>query len=153
MRIAELAKLFRAETVRRDVEDLNRPDKFDRACEGASATHETYPGLSVRGRANLPGRERIAHRAAALVEPDETVMIDTGSTTGQLARFVALAGRPLTVITNSVHVALTLGHTVSCEVILCPGDFLAREAQQSERQSSGTSPATTSIAPSMAPRR
>lgn len=130
VRIAELAELFgvTTETVRRDVEELSHLGKLSRAYGGASATHPgAYPGLDVRRRAHLHERERIGRRAAALVMAGETVMIDAGSTTAQCARFLALAGTPLTAITNSVHVALTLGHTPSAKVILCPGDFLAQE--------------------------
>jgi DeoR/GlpR family transcriptional regulator of sugar metabolism len=57
----------------------------------------------------------------------ETLMIDSGSTTIQMARALAYLGTPCTVITNSVPVAMTLGHG-SAEVILCPGKYLAAES-------------------------
>jgi DeoR/GlpR family transcriptional regulator of sugar metabolism len=55
-------------------------------------------------------------------------MIDAGSTTNQFARRLVVAGRELTVFTNSLPVATTLGQNSSIDVILCPGDLLAEEA-------------------------
>lgn len=55
-------------------------------------------------------------------------MIDAGSTTIQFARRLALLGRDLTVITNSLPLASTLGSNGAIEVILCPGDYSPEEA-------------------------
>jgi DeoR/GlpR family transcriptional regulator of sugar metabolism len=54
-------------------------------------------------------------------------MIDSGSTTIQLARALAFRGTPCTVITNSIPVAMTIGHGAP-EVLLCPGEYLAAES-------------------------
>lgn len=54
-------------------------------------------------------------------------MIDSGSTTIQMARALAYLGTPCTVITNSIPVAMTLGHG-SSEVLICPGEYLAAES-------------------------
>lgn len=131
VRVSELAERFgvSTETVRRDLEDLSGDGLISRAHGGASAHGQAhFPSFDERSHARLEQRERIGRRAAALVQPGETLMIDSGSTALQLARFLALAGTPCTVLTNSLPVATTLGQGGAAEVILAPGDYLASEA-------------------------
>ena len=131
IRISEIAEMFgvSTETVRRDFDKLSQDGLISRAHGGASApTHRQYPDLDERNRARLEERERIGRRAADLVEPGDTVMINSGSTTLQVAQFLAYAGTACTVLTNSLPIAMTIGQSAAADVILCPGDFLASEA-------------------------
>lgn len=130
VRISELATRFNVstETVRRDFDALSHEGLVARAHGGASApTQGHYPSLDERESARIEERERIGRRAAALVSDGETVMIDSGSTTIQMARALAYLGTPCTVITNSIPVAMTLGHGAP-EVLLCPGEYLSTES-------------------------
>lgn len=131
VRISELARRFNVstETVRRDVDALSDDGLISRAHGGASAPAQGhyYPGLNERTNARIEERERIGRRAAELVLDGETVMIDSGSTTIQFARALAFRGTHCTVITNSIPVAMTIGHGAP-EVILCPGEYLAAES-------------------------
>lgn len=131
VRTSELAGRFgvSTETVRRDVEALSREGLISRAYGGAAAAPMgVQPPFGERDLAHIAERERIGKRAAELVEPGEVLMVDAGSTTTQFARHLAAVGRGLTVLTNSLPVASALGQNDSIQVILCPGDFLAREA-------------------------
>jgi DeoR/GlpR family transcriptional regulator of sugar metabolism len=128
VRISELARRFNVstETVRRDVDALCDDGLISRAHGGASAPSQGhYPGLDERTNAHI--EERIGLKAAELVQDGETVMIDSGSTTIQLARALAFRGTQCTVITNSIPVAMTIGHGAP-EVLLCPGEYLAAES-------------------------
>lgn len=129
VRIAEMARKFgvSTETVRRDLDKLSREGLIARAHGGASS-RQHYPDLDQRSHERVAECEAIGRRAAALVRPGDTVMIDSGSTTLQLARFLAAAVTPCIVITNSLTIATTLGQSDAVEVIMCPGDFLACEA-------------------------
>jgi len=130
VRIGDLAERFgvSGETIRRDVEALSGDGLISRAHGGASAlAHGHYPGFDERAAARVEERERIGSRAAALVQPGETVMIDSGSTTLQCARFLAFRGTPCTVVTNSLPVAMALG-SGPAHVILCPGDYMPAES-------------------------
>ena len=130
VRINELAARFgvSTETVRRDFETLSRDGLISRAHGGASApTHGHYPSLDERASDRIEQRERIGRTAASLVEDGETLMIDSGSTTIQLARSLAYLGTKCTVITNSIPVAITLGQS-EAEVVLCPGNYLSAES-------------------------
>ena len=130
VRISDLATRFgvSTETVRRDFDALSSEGLVARAHGGASAPAQGhYPSLDEREGARIEERERIGARAARLVGDGETVMIDSGSTTIQMARALAYLGTPCTVITNSIPVAMTLGHGPA-QVLLCPGEYLAAES-------------------------
>jgi len=130
VRISDLAQRFKVstETVRRDFDALADDGLISRAHGGASApTHGHYPSLDERAIARIEERQRIGRHAAKLVQDGETVMIDSGSTTIQLARALAYLGTRCTVITNSIPVAMTIGHGGS-EVLLCPGEYQPAES-------------------------
>lgn len=130
VRISELAQRFNVstETVRRDVDALSEDGLISRAHGGATAPAQGhYPSLDERTSARVEERARIGQKAAELVRDGETVMIDSGSTTVQMARALAFRGTQCTVITNSIPVAMTLGHGAP-EVLLCPGEYLAAES-------------------------
>lgn len=130
VRISELAQRFNVstETVRRDFDSLSEDGLISRAHGGASAPVQGhYPSLDERTGARIVERERIGQKAAELVQDGETVMIDSGSTTIQMARALAFRGTSCTVITNSIPVAMTIGHGAP-EVLLCPGEYAAAES-------------------------
>ncbi len=131
VRISDLSERFgvSTETIRRDFEQLSSDGLLDRAHGGASALAAGhYPTFDERAADRIEEREKIGRVAANLVQPGETLMIDSGSTTVQLARFLAFDGTPCTVVTNSFPVAMALGQSDTIEVIVCPGDYLASEA-------------------------
>ncbi|WP_435140223.1 DeoR/GlpR family DNA-binding transcription regulator [Pseudopelagicola sp. nBUS_19] len=129
VRVSDMAERFgvSTETVRRDLDQLSEDGLISRAHGGASSSLK-YPDFEQRSCDRLEEREVIGRSAAALVESGNTVMMDSGSTMVQLARFLAYAGTPCTVITNSLAVAMTLGQSENAEVIVCPGDYVASEA-------------------------
>lgn len=131
VRISELAERFgvSTETVRRDVDALSEQGLLSRAYGGAaSSPMGTQPSYGERNEAHLEERERIAACAAMLPQSGEVLMIDAGSTTTEFARRLAVTGRELTVLTNSIPVAGALGSSETISVILCPGDYSPREA-------------------------
>ncbi len=130
VRISELSQRFNVstETVRRDLDALSDEGLISRAHGGASAPAQGhYPSLDEREHARIDEREKIGRRAAELVGEGETIMIDSGSTTIQMARSLAFLGTHCTIITNSIPVAMTLGHSLP-EVLLCPGEYLTAES-------------------------
>lgn len=131
VRISALAERFgvSTETVRRDVDMLSEQGLVARAYGGAAAAPMgVQPSFGERNEAQKEERIRIAERAAAFVQPGEVLMIDAGSTTSQFARCLAVTGRDLTVLTNSLPVASALGSNDTIDVILCPGDYSPGEA-------------------------
>lgn len=130
VRNAELAARMgvSSETIRRDVAHLSRSGRIDREHGGVSAPRQGhYPSYGERGKSGTEQRERIGRAAADLVQSGQTLMIDSGSTTYQMARFLAYRGVCCTVVTNSLEIATTLGAADEISVIMCPGDFLPSE--------------------------
>ena len=131
VRVAELAKQFgvTTETVRRDIEDLGRDGLLQRAHGGASARHAgAHHDLDARRHQRVAERERLGRFAASLVAEGSSIMVDAGATTMEFARFLAFAETRVTVITNSLQVAMILGQSPATDVRLAPGEYLPREA-------------------------
>ena len=66
-------------------------------------------------------KKAIAKRASLLIEDGQTVILDSGSTTSHLALF--LAGRKITLVTNSLLVADAVRYDEDTEVILMGGSL------------------------------
>jgi DeoR/GlpR family transcriptional regulator of sugar metabolism len=117
-----------AETVRRDIEELTEKGLVSRTYGGAAGRHVgLQPVVSDRSALAIGERQRIAAKAAALVQPGDVVMIDSGSTTTHFAHALARVAEGVTVLTNSFGAANVLADQPSMRVIVCPGDFSARE--------------------------
>lgn len=130
VRINALAETFdvTAETTRRDLDELCGRGLLHRTYGGAAAlslTHE--PRVSERQRSRVAERQRIGRYAADLVDPGDAIFVDCGSTTASFARALAARAIEVTVVTNCIPVASELGAAEEVRVILCPGDYVARE--------------------------
>ena len=131
VRIATLARTFAVttETARRDLDELAESGALQRTYGGgAMRSLIDEPGIGMRGLVHAPERSRIAAAAADLVQSGDALMIDAGSTTSMFAGALAARNLHLTVVTNCLPVANALGTVGRCRVILCPGDYVPREA-------------------------
>jgi len=61
------------------------------------------------------------------VTAGDALMIDCGSTTALFAQSLARRNLSLTVVTNCLSVATVLGSAENVRVVVCPGDYVARE--------------------------
>lgn len=130
VRIATLAEAFdvTTETARRDLDELAKSGALKRTYGGAaSRSLIDEPGIGVRGRAHSAERGAVAAAAARMVDPGDALMIDCGSTTSLFANALAARDLHLTVVTNCLPVARALGTSANCRVLLCPGEYVARE--------------------------
>jgi len=131
VRIVTLARKFgvTTETARRDLDELAGSGALQRTYGGgAMRSLIDEPGIGLRGLVHAPERARIAAAAADLVQPGDALMIDAGSTTSMFAGALAARNLHLTVLTNCLPVANALGAADRCRVILCPGNYVQREA-------------------------
>ncbi|MDQ0348982.1 DeoR/GlpR family DNA-binding transcription regulator [Ancylobacter vacuolatus] len=115
------------ETVRRDLARLESNGHLRRYHGGARSLAtgpepETEWPFAQRMAQNAAGKKRIALAARELFGPDESLFIDTGSTTIAFAE--ALVMRPsLMAITNSPRIAATLAANHSHKVFLLGGAY------------------------------
>ena len=117
--VGELAAAFGVSemTVRRDLRDLERDGKLTRVHGGAVVAAE--PSFAEVVVERLDRKDRIGAAAATLVEDGQTIMLDIGTTTLQLARH--LRGRHVTVITSNLAAYEELLPEASVELLLLGG--------------------------------
>ncbi|MBJ7334801.1 MAG: hypothetical protein JHD05_09335, partial [Thermoleophilia bacterium] len=86
----------------------------------ARVSRSYEPPLQERSNRSSDAKRAIAEKAAELVEDGETIILDVGSTTIELAR--ALRGkRGLTVVTASLPIADELSEQSDTRVLLTGG--------------------------------
>jgi len=114
------------ETIRRDLKLLSDQGRVSLVHGGATSGIPAEPSLSRREAENSAGKAAIGRKAASLVKDGMVILIDSGSTTLFLAE--ALATREhLTVITNSLPIALTLCRTQGVKTIMLGGEIHAND--------------------------
>ena len=127
-RVTALAHAFGVSevTVRQDLEKLEVEGHIVREHGGAylKSVPDQVRAMALHHRENREAKQRIGRVAAALVEDGDTVIIDSGSTTTEVA--ANLHGRRnMIVITNSLNIALMLGAEPGFEVHMTGGHFKA----------------------------
>jgi DeoR/GlpR family transcriptional regulator of sugar metabolism len=127
-RVTHLAKAFNVSevTVRQDLERLEADGHIVREHGGAylKSVPQQVRAMTLEHRENGPEKERIGRAAAALVKEGETIILDSGSTTTEVA--ANLYGlKNLTVITNALNIALMLGAEPDMTVHVSGGQFKA----------------------------
>ena len=92
-------------TVRRDLEYLEQGGEAKRTHGGVFYTGPSpkLPHFDQRQEAQLDQKKAIARKADELISDGDTILLDGGSTTYELAQ--RLVGRPLQIVTNSLPVA------------------------------------------------
>jgi DeoR family transcriptional regulator, fructose operon transcriptional repressor len=106
-------------TLRRDLDYLDGIGQIRRTRGGAAYVGDSITPFEVRRTRAKEEKEHIAAVAAALVEPGETVLLDGGTTTLEVARH--LVGKPLQVVTNSLPIVNVLMSSPQTELIVIGG--------------------------------
>lgn len=142
-RVTELAQRFDVteETIRRDLDKLEQEGQLVRSHGGALVVRQAEAEAPhwQREFVNKPLKDAIAREAVKLVAAGDVILLDASSTAWFMAQRLFTA--PLTVITNSIPCAFSLGERDDCKVI-SPGGTLAKvslsfvgtEAQQALRR-------------------
>jgi DeoR/GlpR family transcriptional regulator of sugar metabolism len=123
--VQELAEAFGVTpmTIRRDLDFLAEQNRLTRTHGGAMRSTPAVIEFAFleRNRERIAEKQAIARAAAALVEPGMTLVLDTGTTTLEVAR--AIAGVPdLTVLTSSLAIASALYGRENIALILLGGN-------------------------------
>jgi DeoR family fructose operon transcriptional repressor len=122
--VAELCDAFRVSsaTIRNDLRDLETAGLLIRTHGGAMVKSKTgmEQDMTQRGVQHLAEKRRIAEAALRLVEDGDTIILDTGTTTFELARLLGQK-QDITVLTNDLAIALTLEDSPTVRVIFMGG--------------------------------
>ena len=124
--VGDLVKRFSisAVTVRTDLDALAAVGAVVRSHGGAVRRLEATQDYPLRTKETLHTEEkvRIGQAAAELVQPGETVILDSGTTTAEIARHLKrMKTQPLTVITNALNIAMELADSSGISLIMIGG--------------------------------
>lgn len=108
-------------TVRKDLDALEERGILRR--EHGFAVSGSGDDVNNRLAIHYEEKRRIARRAAQLVFPGETVMIESGSCCALLAEEIARTKPGATIITNSAFIASYIRRVEGARVVLLGGDF------------------------------
>lgn len=106
-------------TIRRDLEYLDAQGHLHRTRGGAAYAGEALTDFDVRQNRASQQKRSIARRMAELILPGETVLLDGGTTTLEVAKH--LSGKDLQVVTNSIPIASLLMNQPGIELIFVGG--------------------------------
>ena len=125
-KVIQLSKIFKVSevTIRQDLEKLEKDGLVKRAHGGAflKEVEDHVRSCELMNQANLDKKAVIGQQAAQLIEEGDAIILDSGSTTTEIAK--NLIGRKnLTVITNALNIALILGAETGIDVIVTGGEF------------------------------
>ncbi|WP_146403610.1 DeoR/GlpR family DNA-binding transcription regulator [Planctomycetes bacterium CA13] len=128
--LGELAESLQVSesTIRRDLEQLEHSGDARRTHGGVfwTGSPSTMRVFGNRRDTMWAAKSSIGRIASELVEDHDTILLDGGSTTYELARH--LVKRPLQVVTNSLPVAHLLSSSESIDLIMIGGSVRGRTA-------------------------
>ncbi|HYX74393.1 MAG TPA: DeoR/GlpR family DNA-binding transcription regulator [Steroidobacteraceae bacterium] len=115
-------------TIRADLSILESTGALTRTHGGALSLPDADQSLDVKQLQHRAEKQRIAAAAADLIRDGETLILDSGSTTAQIARRIrTLDLKSINVITNALNIAALLIDVPSVRLIM-PGGILRRES-------------------------
>jgi DeoR family transcriptional regulator, aga operon transcriptional repressor len=115
-------------TIRADLSTLESAGALTRTHGGALSVEDGDQSLDFKQLQHRAEKLRIAAAAAALVRDGETIVLDSGTTTAEIARRIrTLELRSVNVITNALNIAALLIDVAAVRLIV-PGGILRRES-------------------------
>lgn len=124
VKVMDLSRIFNVTelTIRRDLNLLEKKGILDRTHGGAILRHRMKTELlyTEKDQSSRSEKEWIGKAVNEIIEPKDTLLINTGSTTTQVLRH--LSGKRLTVVTSNAN-ALGLVDDPDIELILTGGTF------------------------------
>ena len=124
VKVTELKNLFSVSevTIRNDLADMENKGLLSRTHGGAVLSYKPYYSMNFNQRmeANYSEKTKIAQEISKMIEPEDTVMLNAGTTT--LMVFHELPQNiPLKIITNSIAIALEASVNPDFNVTLVGG--------------------------------
>lgn len=128
IRVTELSELCQVteETIRRDLDRLEQAGRLRRSHGGAVSVKDQQPEIPYFERevTRADEKKRIAEEAIKLIQPKDRILLDASTTAWYMA--ASMPDIPLTVLTNSIKVAMELSSKEKIEVISTGGILASR---------------------------
>jgi len=125
VKIDELAQLHNVTpmTIRRDLDKLTEMHKDVRRCHGGailSVEVDTEEEFENKININVNEKIQVAEKAFALLKDHDTIYLDAGTTTLELAKLITESDLTLNVMTNDIEISRVLKNSKG-EVLLTGG--------------------------------
>lgn len=127
-KVQKLSKIFKVSevTIRQDLEELEQLGYIQR--EHGGAFLKDVGSFARTGqlfnKSHMEEKQEIAKQAAKLIDEGDSIILDSGSTTTELAK-ILLPYKNLNVLTNALNIALMLGENPGINLIVSGGEFKA----------------------------
>ena len=127
-KVLQLSKMFKVSevTIRQDLEKLEIDGYVEREHGGAFLKDIglNVKNIALQNQEHLAQKAAIAKKAIKMINDGDTIILDSGSTTTEIAKLIG-GYKNLTVITNSLNIALILGADPEINLVLTGGEFKA----------------------------
>ena len=124
VKVTELSKMFDISevTIRNYLADMESKGLLSRVHGGALSSYKPYYSMNLNQRleTNQTAKKKIAETVAKMVEPNDTIMLNSGTTTLLVFRSLP-ADYNLNIVTNSISIALEAADNPNFNVILVGG--------------------------------
>lgn len=124
VKVNELSALFEISevTIRMDLADLEAKGLLSRVHGGAVSSYKSYYNMNMQQRlsANQDQKQAIANHIVGMIEEYDTIMLNSGTTTLTVFRMFPL-NMNLSIVTNSIAIALEAGSNPNFNVVLLGG--------------------------------
>lgn len=125
IKVCELAEIFNVSesTIRRDLKQMEYNGLLSRTHGGAVGFSVTTFEPSFREKEDEMHDEKmlIGIKAASIIEDGDTIIIDSGTTTLEIAKNIT--AKNITVITNSIDIAAAISYKENIELIVTGGSL------------------------------
>lgn len=126
VKVTELSEIFKTSevTIRSDLADMEKKGLLTRIHGGAILSYKPYYSMDMTQRleTNQSEKVEIANKIAEMIEPNDTIMLNSGTTT-----LLAFRKFPqdynLNIVTNSIAIALEASGNPNYNVVLIGGSL------------------------------
>jgi len=131
VQVAPLSEMFGVsmQTIRKDLHYLEEHGIATRAYGGAICSEvvnaHVEPAIETKRASHTEAKERIGKLAAGMVKPGDSIMLDSGTTTLQIARFLP-DEEDITVVTNDFEVLAVLNQKRKIKIVMLGGELRRR---------------------------
>lgn len=126
--VSELSTLYDVseETIRRDLEKLENEGYAIKSYGGAVLNENANLDLpfNIRKNKNVIGKQKIAELLSKMIHDGEYIFLDASSTAVAIAKAIKNK-KDLTIITNSLEIAIELLEVPECKVISTGGEVVS----------------------------
>ena len=126
VKVTQLSKMFKISevTVRNDLADMESKGLLSRVHGGAISSYKPYYSMNMSQRLETNQSEKvdIANKVYKIIEPNDTIMLNSGTTT-LLAFRKFPTDYNLNIVTNSIAIALEASSNPNYNVVLVGGSL------------------------------